>query len=144
MPTDAYRIRTDNDIYEPFRIAQGYRVGDLIYVSGQAALDDHGVVVGPGDFEAQARRSIENLARVLEAGGSGLDKLIKVTILVTDISAFESVVKLREEYFTAPYPADTICEVKSLALPELMFEIEAIALADGEVIDTQRRGRSRH
>lgn len=141
MPTNAYRIRTDNDIYEPFRIAQAYRAGDLIYVSGQAALDDNGVVVGPGDFAVQARQSIENLARVLEAGGSGLDKLVKVTIFVTDISEFDTVVKLREEYFTAPYPADTICEVKALALPELMFEIEAIALADGEVFDTPDKRR---
>ena len=144
MPTDAHRVRTDNDIYEPFKIAQAYRVGDLIFVSGQAALDDHGVVVGPGDFAAQARQSIENLARVLEAGGSGLDKLVKVTIFVTDMSEFETVVKLREEYFTPPYPADTICAVKSLALPGLMFEIEAIALADGDVIDTGDDRRNRH
>jgi len=135
MPTNAYRIKTDNDIYESFRIAQAYRVGDLIFVSGQAALDDDGAIVGDGDFEAQARRSIENLSRVLAAGGSGLEKLVKVTIFVTDISQFETVLALREEYFTAPYPADTICEVKSLALPELMFEIEAVALADGEIID---------
>jgi len=135
MPTNAYRIKTDNDIYESFRIAQAYRVGDLIFVSGQAALDDDGAIVGDGDFEAQARRSIENLSRVLAAGGSGLEKLVKVTIFVTDISQFETVLALREEYFTAPYPADTICEVKSLALPKLMFEIEAVALADGEIID---------
>jgi len=135
MTTNAHRIKTDPDIYEPFNIAQAYRVGDLIFVSGQAALDDDGTIVGIGEFEIQARRSIENLARVLEAGGSGLDKLVKVTILVTDIAQFETVVKLRAEYFTAPYPADTICEVRSLALPELMFEIEAIALADGSIID---------
>ena len=135
MTTNAHRIKTDPDIYEPFKIAQAYRAGDLIFVSGQAALDDDGTIVGVGEFEIQARRSIENLARVLEAGGSGLDKLVKVTILVTDIAQFETVVKLRAEYFTAPYPADTICEVRSLALPELMFEIEAIALADGSIID---------
>ena len=119
MPTNAHRIKTEPDIYEPFRIAQAYRAGDLIFVSGQAALDDTGAVVGAGDFEAQARRSIENLARVLEAGGSGLAKLVKVNILVTDISRFDVVMKLREEYFTPPYPADTICEVRSLALPGL-------------------------
>ena len=88
-----------------------------------------------GDFETQARQSIENLAKVLQAGGSGLDKLVKVNIYVTDISQFETVMKLRQEYFSPPYPADTICEVKSLALPELQFEIEAVALADGEVLD---------
>lgn len=135
MTTNALRIKTDPDIYESFKIAQAYRVGDLIFVSGQAALDDGGAIVGIGEFETQARRSIENLSRVLEAAGSGLDKLVKVTILVTDMTEFETVVKLREEYFTAPYPADTICEVRSLALPELLFEIEAIALAEGRIID---------
>ncbi len=135
MPTNAHRIKTNPDNYEPFKIAQAYRAGDMIFVSGQAAIDDDGAIVGVGEFETQARRSIENLGRVLEAGGSGLDKLVKVTILVTDISNFETVVKLREEYFTAPYPADTIFEVRSLALPELLFEIEAVALADGEIID---------
>ena len=135
MTTNAHRIKTDPDNYEPFKIAQAYRVGNLIFVSGQAAIDDDGAIVAVGDFEAQARRSIENLARVLEAGGSGLDKLVKVTILVTDIAKFDTVVKLREEYFTAPYPADTIFEVRSLALPDLLFEIEAVALADGRIID---------
>ena len=135
MPTNAYRIKTDPDNYEPFKIAQAYRAGDLIFVSGQAAIDDDGAIVGIGDFEAQARRSIENLAHVPKAGGSGLDKLVKVTILVTDMSNFETVVKLREEYFTAPYPADTIFEIRSVALPELLFEIEAVALADGKIAD---------
>ena len=130
MPTDAHRIRTDNDIYEPFKIAQAYRVGDLIFVSGQAALDDHGVVVGPGDFAAQARQSIENLARVLEAGGSGLDKLVKLTIFVTDISEFETVVKLREEYFTPPYPARSAFGANGLGLGA-RAEVECIAADSG-------------
>ena len=134
MPTNAKRIKTQPDPYEHFFISQAHRVGDLIFVSGQASLDLDGNVVD-GDFEAQARQSIENLAKVLHAGGSGLDKLVKVNIYVTDISQFETVMTLRQEYFSAPYPADTICEVKSLALPELQFEIEAVALADGEVLD---------
>ena len=73
---------------------------------------------------------------MLQAAGTDLDKLVKVTILVTDLSDFDTVKKLRQEYFTPPYPADTICEVRALAYPELMFEIEGIALADGEVLDT--------
>ncbi|MEM7469352.1 MAG: RidA family protein [Pseudomonadota bacterium] len=120
------QIQTNPDPYAQFFISQATRVGELIFVSGQASLDLDGNVLD-GDFESQARRSIENLALVLEAGGSGLDKLVKVTILVTDISQFEIVMNLRQEYFSTPYPADTICEVKSLALPELQFEIEAVA-----------------
>jgi len=56
--------------------------------------------------------------------------VIKVTIFLTDMTNFEKIVDLRGKWFTEPYPADTIIEVKSLALPELMIEIEAIATVD--------------
>ena len=56
--------------------------------------------------------------------------MIKVTIFLTDMTNFEKIVDLRGKWFTEPYPADTIIEVKSLALPELMIEIEAIATVD--------------
>ena len=131
MTTQAIQVKTEPDPYAQFYISQAMRVGELIFVSGQASLDLEGNVV-PGDFEAQARRSIDNLSLVLRAGGSGLDKLVKVNIFVTDISQFDVVMKLRQEYFSKPYPADTICEVKSLALPELLFEIEAVAIANGQ------------
>jgi 2-iminobutanoate/2-iminopropanoate deaminase len=52
MTTKAHRVKIDPDNYEPFKIAQAYRVGDLIFVSGQAAIDDDGAIVGIGDFEA--------------------------------------------------------------------------------------------
>ena len=135
MTTNAIRVRTEPDFYAAFKIAQAYRVGDVIYVSGQAAVDDDGSIVGVGDFDRQAEKSLENLGRVLAAAGSSLSKLIKVTIFLRDMTNFPKIVALRERYFTPPYPADTIVEVSSLALPELEFEIEAIALADGEVID---------
>jgi enamine deaminase RidA (YjgF/YER057c/UK114 family) len=56
--------------------------------------------------------------------------VVKVTIYLTDMSYFERIVALRQQWFSAPYPADTIVEVKALALPELMIEIEAIATTD--------------
>lgn len=134
MALQAIRIKTDPDFYEPFKIAQAYRVGDLIFVSGQAAVDDSGAVVGVGDFDAQAKQSFENLRRVLNAGGSDLSKVIKVTIYLKDMGNFPKIVALREKYFTPPYPADTIVEITSLALPEFEIEIEAIALAEGEIV----------
>jgi reactive intermediate/imine deaminase len=123
------RIKTDPDPYEPFRLAQGYRVGEMLYISGQAAIDEHGQVVGVGDFDAQAEQTFRNLQRVLEAGGSSLARIVKVTIFLTDMSNFPKIVDLRGTWFTAPYPADTIVEVRALALPELEIEIEAIAVA---------------
>ena len=77
----------------------------------------------------QAEQAFENLRRVLEAGGSGLDKIVKVTIYLTDMANFPKIVELRARYFSQPWPADTIVEVSALALPELEIEIEAVALA---------------
>ncbi|UCG72114.1 MAG: RidA family protein [Chromatiales bacterium] len=133
MPVDAKRIQTDPDYYEPFRIAQAYRVGDLIITSGQAAIDKAGNIVGVGDFDAQAAQTFANLDELLTAGGSDLSKVIKVTIYLRDMSNFPKILDLRERYFTPPYPADTVVEVSSLALPELEIEIEAVALAEGQV-----------
>ena len=128
--TDVAPIRLDPDPYEPFRLALGYRVGDMLYVSGQAAISPEGEIVGAGDFDAQAERTFRNLERVLAAGGSSLANVVKVTIFLTDMANFPKIVELRGKWFTPPFPADTIVEVTSLALPELMIEIEAIAVAD--------------
>ena len=106
MATDAIQVKTNPDPYEAFNIAQAYKAGDFIFVSGQAALDLEGNIVGLGDFDAQAVQAFENLRAVLMAAGSGMDKLIKVNIYVTDMANFESVVAIRQRYFSPPWPAD--------------------------------------
>jgi reactive intermediate/imine deaminase len=131
---DAHRIKTDPDPYDQFNIALGYRVGDVVTISGQAAIDENGEIVGAGDFDAQAEQVFANLKRVLEAAGSGLDKIIKVNIYLTDMANFPKIVDLRARYFSPPWPADTIVGVTGLALPELEIEIEATALVNGELV----------
>jgi reactive intermediate/imine deaminase len=121
------QVATDPDPYAPFKISQAIRLGDLVFVSGQAAIGENGELVGVGDFDAQAEQAFRNLEHVLEAAGSGLDRIVKVTIFLTDMSNFPKIVDLRGRWFSRPYPADTIVEVTSLALPELEIEIEAIA-----------------
>jgi enamine deaminase RidA (YjgF/YER057c/UK114 family) len=71
-----------------------------------------------------------NLRAVLEAADASLDSVVKVTIFLTDMANFPKIVALRERYFSRPWPADTIVEVRALALPELEIEIEAVALAN--------------
>ena len=132
--TNAERITTDPDPYEPFNIALGYRIGDLVLISGQAAIDEHGNVVGAGDFDAQAEQVFKNLKRVLEAAGSSLAQIVKVNIYLTDMGHFPKIVELRSRYFSRPWPADTIVGVTALALPELMIEIEATALVNGRIV----------
>lgn len=122
------QVRLDPDPYEPFRLSQGIRVGELLFVSGQAALAADGTLVGAGDFDVQAEQTFRNLQRVLEAGGSSLEHVVKVTIYLTDMSNFPKIVELRGRWFTPPWPADTIVEVGALALPELQIEIEAVAV----------------
>ena len=120
------RIITQPDPYEPYLLSQGIRFGDLLFISGQAGAGDDGRIVD-GGFIAQGEQAFANLQRALEAGGSSLRDVIKVTIFVTDMGRFQDVVTLRRKFFSAPYPADTIAEIRALYDPRAMIEIEAIA-----------------
>lgn len=122
------RVITQPDHYEPFLLSQGIRFGNLVFISGQAGAGADGSIV-EGGFRAQGEQAFANLRRALEAGGSSLQEVIKVTIFVTDIGHFQDVVDLRRKFFTPPYPADTIAEIKALYDPTAMIEIEAIAAA---------------
>ena len=104
MRQQAIRIKTDPDPYEAFRLVQGYRVDNLIFVSGQAAISMQGEVVGAGDFDAQAAQTFENLQAVLLAGGSDLSKVVKVTIFLKDMGNFDKILALREKYFSPLWP----------------------------------------
>ena len=125
--TETHQIRLDPDPLEPYLLSQGFRVGDLVIVSGQAALDEHGNIVGAGDFDTHAEQSSATSRACSRPGGSSLVRVEKVTIFLTDISNFPKIVELRRRWFPPPYPADTIVEVSSLDQPELEIEIEAIA-----------------
>lgn len=115
------------DPLAPYAIAPGWQVGNLLFLSGQAAISEKGELVGVGDFDAQLVQTMANIDTVLAAGGSDRSRIVKVTIYLTDMANFPAIVEARRTYFTPPYPADTIVEVKSLALPELMIEIDVIA-----------------
>lgn len=131
---NAYRIKTTPDPYDAFKIAIGYRAGNLVFLSGQASIDEKGNLVGVGDFDRQVEQTFANIKRALQAAGSSMDKIIKVNIYLTDMSNFPKIIEARGTYFKQPWPADTIVEVGALGLPELEIEIEAIALIEGEVI----------
>jgi reactive intermediate/imine deaminase len=102
--------------------------GQLIFVSGQVARNAAGETVGRGDIRAQTRQALENVKAVLEATGATIDDIVKVTVFVTDVRHFAAIHEVRAEYFRQDYPASTLVEVKSLVSPELMIEIEAIAV----------------
>tara|TARA_A100001037_G_scaffold255092_1_gene240508 strand:+ start:1826 stop:2233 length:408 start_codon:yes stop_codon:yes gene_type:complete len=134
MAINAEVIKLDPDPFKDYYIAQGYRVGDLIVISGQVAITEDGTII-EGDFDTQAEATFRNIQRVLEAAGSSLAKVIKVTIYLTDMQAHRGrIMELRQKWFTPPYPADTLVGVKELGHPSRLLEIEAIALANGDII----------
>ena len=92
------RVVTQPDNYAPFLLSQGIRFGNLLFISGQAGAGDDGKIVA-GGFAAQGEQAFLNLRRALEAGGSSLEQVIKVTIFVTDMGHFEDVVALRRRLF---------------------------------------------
>jgi len=102
----------------------------LIFISGQLARDKSGNIVGPRDMRAQIRQVGENMRLALEAAGATLDDLVKTTTFVTNIDEFFRHVDVRHDYLGVALPASTTVEVRRLAHPDLMVEIEAIAIKD--------------
>jgi reactive intermediate/imine deaminase len=108
--------------------ANGVRAGDTLYVSGQVALDGEGRLVGPGDVVAQTRQVLDNVQRVLAAGGATLKDVVKVTVFLANVDDRPRVNEVRQAYFGDHRPASTLVEVSRLALPGLLVEIEAVAV----------------
>lgn len=100
-------------------------VGDLIFVSGQASVDDKGAIVSDS-FEGEFRRSVENLARVLEAAGSDLAHVVQTRNYVREAGDVAEFNRLYREYFSAPYPSRTT--ITHCLPPSLKYEIEAVAV----------------
>jgi len=101
----------------------------LLFISGQGGIDHNGKVVGEKDMRAQVRQALENIRAILRSQGASLNDVIKMTTYVTDMEAY---LKLNPppitEYIKGKFPANVLIEVKKLALPEMMVEIDAIAL----------------
>ncbi|GAA1596727.1 RidA family protein [Streptomyces globosus] len=103
--------------------------GRFVAVSGQCALDERGGVVGVGDAAAQARQVFENLRRCLAAAGAGFDDVVKLTYFVTDTAHLPALRAARDEVM-APgrLPASSAVQVAGLVRPELLVEVEALAV----------------
>lgn len=89
-------------------------------------MDPSGEIVD--GFEAQARRAFENLKVVLADAGAELPDVVKITVLLVERSDLAAYRGVREEYLPH-FPASTLLVVKSRAMPELLFEVDATAVA---------------
>ena len=105
------------------------RAGDLVAVSGTTATDERGVIVGAGQMYVQARQALENIRVALERAGLAMHQVIRTRMFVTDMTRFADVARAHKEFFADSPPASTVVEVRRLANPDMMIEIEADAYA---------------
>ena len=116
---------------DQYGYSQGWKVDQaqsVVFIAGQIALSPDGELVGEGDFEAQCRQVFENIATVLEQAGATFDAVVKVTVYMPDISNLPIYRRVKAEFVTGRQPASTALEVKGLAFPGLLVEVEAVAV----------------
>jgi enamine deaminase RidA (YjgF/YER057c/UK114 family) len=101
--------------------------GRIVFISGMTARRPDGSIAGIGDIEAQTRQVCENLKAAVEAAGGTLEDVCRVDVYVRNMEHFETIHKVRREYFKAPAPASTMVEVCKMTSPDYHIEINAIA-----------------
>jgi enamine deaminase RidA (YjgF/YER057c/UK114 family) len=105
------------------------KCGSQVFISGQIALDVQGKLVGRGDAKAQTTRIFENIEIGLKAAGASLADLVKLTIYATDRAYLQDIREVRRAFLGSPDPVtSTFLVVSGLALPDLLVEIEAMAI----------------
>ena len=107
--------------------------GTSVFIAGQVAFDADGQVVGVGDLRAQTEQVFKNLQRALAAAGARVEDLVKMTVFVVDFKPADRAViaEVRSRFYGSAEPAaSTLVGVQALVVPELLIEVEAIAVIE--------------
>ncbi|MGE3271381.1 MAG: Rid family detoxifying hydrolase [Chloroflexota bacterium] len=107
---------------------QAVRVGDTIYVAGQMPIDPATNQIIDGDATAQARQVFSNIKAIVEAAGSSMERVVKTTIFLTDVSEFAAVNAVYAEFFTGTLPARSTVGVAALPGGGAKLQVDAIAI----------------
>jgi 2-iminobutanoate/2-iminopropanoate deaminase len=100
----------------------------MIFISGQLAWDKAGNAVGKGDMRAQFRKVCENIATALALAGASWEDVVQTNTYVTNMDEFFKCADIRHEFFGPGWPTSTTVEVSRLAHPDMLVEIEAVAV----------------
>ncbi|MCZ6514541.1 MAG: RidA family protein [Acidobacteria bacterium] len=116
----------------PWETKVGYsravNAGGTVYVSGTTGTDNTGKVLSPGNAYEQTVQSLRNIEEALRRFGLGLEHVVRTRIYLTDIDRWEDVAKAHAEAFAEVHPATSVVGVNRLIDPEMLVEIEAIAV----------------
>ena len=104
------------------------RVGHMLYLSGQIALNPDTMELNAANTETEVRQIFKNIDAVLQAGGADLNDIVKLTVFITDLEQFNSVNVVMSELLSPPYPARSTVQVAALPRSATV-EVEAIAVA---------------
>jgi 2-iminobutanoate/2-iminopropanoate deaminase len=110
----------------PGRWSNALRVGDMLFISGMVSRANDGTIEGRDEYE-QAKVIFGKIRSLVEAAGGAMADVVKMTIYVVNIKNNTAVWRARQEFFSGDFPCSTLVEVRSLATPEILVEIEAIA-----------------
>jgi len=114
---------------DQFAFSQGVKSGgiNLVFVSGQVGMDPSGKIVGD-DVGVQIKQAFENMKMVLQEAGASFSNVAKLNAYLTNIEDLPKYSEIMATYFPDGFPAQTVVEVKKLAMPELKVEVEATAV----------------
>lgn len=117
-------------VQDPGSYSQCIRAGNTLFLSGQAALDVNGHVVGEGDAEAQADFIWRQIGLILESAGAGYRHIAKLTTYLVNVADRETSMAVRKRYLGDHLAASTLVGISSLARPELLIEIDVVAVLE--------------
>jgi 2-iminobutanoate/2-iminopropanoate deaminase len=112
------------EVEKSYGYTHAIRIGDDIKISGAVSMDDEGNPTAIGDLEQQMKNAYSDLEKVLKHFGCSFDDVIVENVFTTDMARFLEVSSFRASIYTKAFPTGTWLEVKGLALPEFMIEIE--------------------
>ena len=111
----------------PERWSNCLLVDGVAYISGMVALMGDDTALARLDEYDQARACFAKIRALVEAAGGSMGDVVKISMFVTDIGQGEKIWRARREFFTGNFPASTMVEVRALASPKTLIEIEAVA-----------------
>jgi enamine deaminase RidA (YjgF/YER057c/UK114 family) len=121
-PAEYFLLRPE--VEQAYGYSHAVKIGGDIKISGAVSMDDEGNPTAVGDLEQQMKNAYSDLLQVLEHYGYDFDDVIVENVYTTDMAKFLEVASYRNSIYRKNFPTGTWLEVKGLALPEFMIEIE--------------------